>query len=448
MSDEPVWRSTIYLILPRPQEAGLWLQPGQDGYGLPHFETAGGFWETRSGLERQCQELLGAEINLLYRAHYQEDIARHQAESIFVVEPHRPPELQGGRWVALDELDELTLARPDHLSVMESYLREVASGDTPPGRPPWARPGWYAQATAWIVATLNQQGYTLAGPAQVVRNWSISCVMRAPTNQGDFYFKTSANLPLFVNEAAVTSGLAGLFPEAIPQPLAVDRERNWMLLPDFGRPLREQGRAETVEEMLCRFGRLQIASAVHVEELLALGCLDRRLEWLASQVEPLLAHPETRTVLDEAEMVRLAALAPRLQEMIGQLTGYRLPCTLIHGDLHAGNVAGDGRAMLFFDWTDAAVAHPFVDMLEIFYEKDPAQQARLRESYLSLWTPYEPAERLQEVWRLVEVLAPLYHATSYLYIVANIEPAARRELVGGLRHWLHELLNRTAVPAQ
>jgi hypothetical protein len=63
-----------------------------------------------------------------------------------------------------------------------------------------------------------------------------------------------------------------------------------------------------------------------IERLLRAGCHDRRLERLA---------------------------------------GHAVPPSLVHGDLHLANVARGPRGCRFFDWTDACVAHPFLDLATI-----------------------------------------------------------------------------------
>jgi hypothetical protein len=137
---------------------------------------------------------------------------------------------------------------------------------------------------------------------------------------------------------------------------------------------------------------LQIASAARVDELLALGCGDRRLLKLAEQIEPLLSDPEMMAYIDKERQEQLWASAPRLHAMCAELDRYHIPATLVHGDMHMSNVARRGDSYLFFDWTDACIAHPFLDMIDVVHERDAAVQTRLRDSYLKEWLAYEPME--------------------------------------------------------
>jgi aminoglycoside phosphotransferase (APT) family kinase protein len=224
-------------------------------------------------------------------------------------------------------------------------------------------------------------------------------------------------------------------------PLSLERERYWMLLADFGAPLEEKASLADKESLFRTFGQIQIAAAAQVDELLAMGCLDRRLDRLAAQIEPLLNDPEATAELDENEIKQLQALIPQLKARCDQLAGYKVPQTLVHGDLHTGNVTLYQGKLLFFDWTDACVAHPFFDvMLTINWENDLELQTRLRDQYLALWTTYEPMAHLFELWALAQPLFALHHAICYHQIVAGLEVTAKHELIAWPSYWLRKVL--------
>jgi Ser/Thr protein kinase RdoA (MazF antagonist) len=210
---------------------------------------------------------------------------------------------------------------------------------------------------------------------------------------------------------------------------------------------------ETREEVVCAFARLQIEAVPHVRRLLRAGCLDRRLGWLAGQASGWLPAIEEigrlpgidrATWLDGAELAELRAAAPRLTAMCAELAAFRVPASLVHGDLHLGNVAGGPGGYRFFDWTDACVAHPFVDLLTFLHDDeddaDDALRARVRDAYLAEWTRFEPADRLRRAWRLAAPLGALHHALSYRSIVANLTPPVEEHLARSTASWLRRLL--------
>jgi aminoglycoside phosphotransferase (APT) family kinase protein len=206
------------------------------------------------------------------------------------------------------------------------------------------------------------------------------------------------------------------------------------------------------EEVLRTFAGLQIDAASQVDRLLEAGCLDCRLGWLADQAERWLPAIEeagrlrgidAATWLSADELAELRAAVPRLTANCAQLAGYAIPPSLVHGDLHLGNVAQGPRGYVFFDWTDASVAHPFLDLLTFFQEDgeeiDGALRDRLCDAYLSEWTAFEPTERLRRAWQLAEPLGALHQALGYRSTVAELAPV-ERHTAESTAYWLRKVL--------
>src|SRR5215217_2974525 len=431
----PTWSSELYGILLHPSELRVLMMWGAAGWSLPHMSLDEAVWEADVGKVSEAMRLaLGVDVTTLRYASYSVSEDAHQIDTIYVLESHNPawePQ-DGAEWVGRAVLADLPLARPEHRALVAAHLAEAESGQIPELRPPWARVGWFE---------LARLGYTLTAPVEQVKSWGISCILRARTSSGDVYFKAASSLPLFAHEPAVTRGLSWLYPDHIPTPLSIDEQHRWMLLADFGAPIEWDAPVEEQEEILRLYGELQRDAATRVGDLLAMGCLDRRLERLAAQVDALLEDTATlASQLDAAEIERLRALGPHLQATCAELASFAVPPTLVHGDLHLGNVARSAGSYLFFDWTDACVAHPFFDTISIFEAKDPNVQARLRNSYLGVWAAYEPIERLLEAWELAMTLCALHQAVSYQHIVATLEVTSKPELAPGLSYWLRMLL--------
>jgi hypothetical protein len=97
----------------------------------------------------------------------------------------------------------------------------------------WTDPRWLAEARAWIDA----QGVELAGPVEQphVRPWSTA--LRLSTTEGVLWFK--ANHPSLVHEARVVAIISRRRPDLVPELVAADLGRGWMLMRDGGERLRE-----------------------------------------------------------------------------------------------------------------------------------------------------------------------------------------------------------------
>lgn len=438
--DKPPWISHLYVVLPDRAQRRVWLLPGENGWALPALDVEGGVWVGDAArlipLLRERLGLVGdftilRHLGVSYNSEERWDRAFPVVEFQQLVDEPLPR----GRWVGGDELSQLSLTDESRRGLLSAFLAEA---EPPSLRAAWARPGWFAQAADWMAATPAALGRTPTGPVEQVKILGISCLLRQPTDSGLLYFKATARLPLFVNEGRLMESLARHFPRWIPAPLARNDGNSWMLLDDFGPNLWERDKKEAdFAPAAAEYARLQQASAERVEELLALGCFDRRLPVLAEQLDALLAHPLTSTHADADELSQLVALAPRLRERCAQLAAIGLPDALVHGDLHLGNVAARGDGYLFFDWSDACVAHPFLDMITpYFLEEDEAKRAGGKDAYLAAWEGWASRAALGEAWALAKPLAALHQAVSYLHILIGQEEIVHSEMASGLRDFV------------
>lgn len=268
---------------------------------------------------------------------------------------------------------------------------------------PWTDPGWLADVYAWIADGVAEGGARRTGPVEQphVRPWST--VLRVPTSDGVLWFK--ANAPALAHEAGIVEVIARARPDAVPELLAVDRARGWMLMRDGGVRLRELVTQERdldrwLDILPCYAG-LQLDLADQADELVALGAPDRRLATLPAQFERLLSEVGGLAVDEQAQ---LTGLLPEVAEMCRGLAAVGIPESIQHDDLHDGQVfVRDGR-YLFFDWGDSCVAHPFFSMavtLEgvLSWGLDDVEGsvdvAPFREAYLQPFASYAGRDQLE-----------------------------------------------------
>src|SRR5919199_3156888 len=200
------WRSAIYAIVPHPADARILLFPSGNSYSLPHVEVVEEILVNDIGrVTALVRNLFGADLLAYRSASFSVDRRAHCVSGVFVVEPLPTRECAavGGIWADGSALATLPLVPEDHRDVIRSYLAEVAHDHVPDQRPPWARPGWFREAEAWILAELASLAYAVTAPVEQVRAWAISCVLRVHTTAGTIYFKAAANLPLCTDEPAL-----------------------------------------------------------------------------------------------------------------------------------------------------------------------------------------------------------------------------------------------------
>jgi hypothetical protein len=312
---------------------------------------------------------------------------------------------------------------------------------------PWSQPGWRARAQAWIEAEVARRGMPPVGAAEEVKIRPWSAVLRQPTSAGDVYFK--ANLPALANEPELTRLLHRICPEHVLAVLADEPEEGWMLQADGGPTMQScldgTDDLDRWQGMLGVYGEVQVRTAGHVEELLGAGAPDRRL-------------PELRRLFEElvsaAEHAHLLHLAGKVAELAAELDSYRLPATIDHSDLHAGNVLAPGDRDVIFDWHEGAVTHPFFSMLVATrwlahnhgVEPGGTDDRRLRDAYLEPWTAYGSLTELRAALDLALRLGPLTRALGWMRVLGGMPAAAAGEWAGYVSGWLDDLATELGRP--
>jgi len=435
------WTTFLYALLPHPDELLVLAKSDTNGSTLPniaHNERVGS--PNTQLMQPLFAELIGVPINILGWVAFQREEEAHQVHRIHLLELRDVALPPNAVWRPLEEILE-NRAMPSELHAgLVRWQPEFRSGIIPDLRAPWAIPGWHAEVERWIADQVVRLGRGPIHKIEPVKSWSISCVLKVVTETGTLYFKVPRELPLFVNEGVVLSRLAALYPDRLPVPLAIEPEHGWMLLEDFGGQPGDDADLDKQARLMQDFARLQIDSSRKIEALLGAGCKDRRLDILLSQIEPLFDDELVLGLLTLEERVQLKPIAPRLRALIAELFSLPIPVALLHGDLHAGNAILRENSFLYFDWTDAAVSHPFIDMIHIFMEEDQAKKTALQEAYLLPWEEIYPKVDVRRAWELAGALYGLYHAVSYQYIAHGIEELVRPELNFAF-HFLRKLLD-------
>lgn len=429
------------MIVPHPTQSQVLVERNGNGWRLPALSTVDKS-ASLAEIESAVWQSFGLRVQILQEAARQEIATSHQIVITYLVENLSEHWLPTAtlRWIGGDALGEFEFVDAAQQIATLETLTELADHQLPSTRAASARPDWRRRAEAWIHSELAQLERPPTGPIRLVKNWLLSCLLSVPTAQGTIYFKATHGSSLMVNEAAMSRSLAAHYPYAVPMPLAVHPEISWMLLEDFGKEVGWDAPVSVRMDALRSFARLQRASATDVETLLALGCIDRGLERLAEQIDPLVYDDEMLAYLAPDQQQKLHAGADRLKAMCAELASYHVPPTLVHGDLHMSNVARPAEDYLFFDWSDACITHPFLDMIDILHERDPALQTQLRDGYLAEWTAYESPERLLAMWQLAYPLCALHQAVSYRAILQNTEQRCKAELAGAMPFWFGQIL--------
>lgn len=317
--------------------------------------------------------------------------------------------------------------------------------------PQWTTPEELTLAEAWGDARLRALGLSPLGEHQIVKHGSISVVWRQQTATGqEVFFKVVPSL--FAQEPPLTEWLSQRWPANVPEVLATDPHRRWMLTRAVeGVALSELDAVEPWVSAIRTLARIQIDSIGRAAELVECGCPTRDLGALADELDRLLSETiplcASRDAAVPDEVVRaVRARRSGLFVDVALLAASGVPTTLVHGDFNADNViiSAHNASPVIIDWTDGARSHPFFDLL-IFLrgraaKRVAAQREALVHAYLSEWTEagVGSVRNLQEVFTVAQRLAPLYHAGSYRRVF-GIGAAAATEFAEALP-WLLGLL--------
>ncbi|MFG1737143.1 phosphotransferase family protein [Micromonospora chalcea] len=292
-----------------------------------------------------------------------------------------------------------------------------------PLRQPWAEAGGPDRSVGWATGELRRLGRRVTAVAQQ-RTWNLSAIWRLDTDQGPAWLK---QLPSFARHeptvlafpddqgVGVSDDLPG-DPNSLvdgPTVLVADGEGRMLLADVPGQDRYGAGEGE----------RAAIAAGHHVVqwracgvagELVAAGVPDLRGAGLADWIRERLAGHDVSAA---------AGLLDGLDHRLQQVRDCGLPDTLVHGDLHPGNVRGDGRRRVVIDWADSFVGHPAFDILRLTEDVDADAAARLIGAWARRWRTDVPGSDPHRAVDLLRPVAPLRLAAVYAMFLDAIEPS-------------------------
>jgi hypothetical protein len=321
----------------------------------------------------------------------------------------------------------------------------------------WQDLDWRNEVREWIRAQAQHNSILITGEIEQPHIYAWSTVLHVPTDHGKLFFKATA--PETIYEAALTQALANWFPDCMPEFVAVDVGRGWMLMRDGGERLRVFIRpAKDIapwKPVIARYAEVQVGLSKHVTQLLSLGLPDHRLSALPGLYAQLLGDEESLMIDQEkglisAEWQELSDKTARFEQICGELAAYGIPESLNHGDFHDGNILlKDGR-ITFFDWGDASVTHPFLSLRTFFvsielsleleeYSLTP-EMAELLDLYVEPFQQFASKDELLRAYRVSKPVASIVRALSWHQSITRMEGSLRQEYAWIVPELMREFL--------
>lgn len=313
----------------------------------------------------------------------------------------------------------------------------------------WRSAQWEATADAWVRDRLAERGRSISANPVTYRARFWSVVRCYPSDAGLIWFKE--NNPGHRFEAALVRELARLAPDHIAAPLAVDRDRGWLLTDDRGNTLSHSDVAnQSIRRVIVReLARLQCAligrlrpddhPGMALVEPWAAG------DWIRAVVRRWRALPPKHPLhLDRKKLERAESAAEVLDERTALLSD-SVALDVEVNDVYPANIAMHTSSQpvmpRFFDFGNTLWAHPFVsvhgfiDAVENWGGTPISATDRdcLYEDYLSVWLDHVSAdlEVLQADLAITAALVDVHRLAAWVDLLSHadeIEMRARANL--------------------
>jgi hypothetical protein len=369
---------------------------------LAPFEVPVPYWQEVAGIVTEARERFGIEVTILR----------------IVTTGAGLESSDGGPVTYLAEAGTIPPGTP-------SFAGPATVDDrSPDHRAAYAQPGGPAATLRWAASALDEPVLR----AEQQRTWNLSSIWRLQTRTGVFWLK---EVPwFFAHEGATLRLVASWRPGLVPTLVAADGGR--LLLADApGEDLYGAG-ADIRDAIATDLHGLQVEAVDRIDDLLAIGVPDRRGSVLA---ERLAAHVAAYAPGDAL----LADYADDLPGIFAEAAACGLPDTLVHGDMHPGNVHGTGTGTgerVILDWGDSVVGHPAYDIATLTRGVSTPDADRLTAAWSARWRARVPGSDPDRALALLRPVVALRSAAIYADFLAGIEPAEHPYHAEDIPRWL------------
>ena len=285
---------------------------------------------------------------------------------------------------------------------------------------PFSHIGWIDEAQQWIRQAVRDREVTFNSDILQLNTGGGFALVRFGTETGPAYWLKATGEPN-THEFAVTTTLAGLFPEFLPRIVAAREDWNAWITEDAGETLYRRATLPVFEQAVRCLTGLQMRSIDYVETLIGRGFLQQSISALQAHLDPLIDYLEeamgrqTSTRVLPLTKSRLHELRSTLDCSCSMMIDLRIPDTVVHNDLNEGNILHDGSRCVFIDWAETFIGTPFLSLqamclLRSDDRKLPASWIdRLRAIYREGWLERLTGEQVNRAFALMPILALLSH---------------------------------------
>jgi len=285
---------------------------------------------------------------------------------------------------------------------------------------PFARLGWLREVSEWVAAKALPFGLHITGRFRQLNASSTFSLIRFETDGPALWFKAVGEPNL--REFPIILALSKCFSHFVPRVIAARPEWNgWLMVNAAGSHPDEHTKSELWVCAAETLATLQTASIGRTLHLLEVGSKDARVDSLLSLVDPffraMAQYMEEQTKPSPAPLSseELRALADEIRGLLGEFAQGSLPDTLGHLDFNPGNILIAGTQCIFLDWTEAAVAHPFLTFSYLFeharrLRADRSLEELLVSCYAKAWESWADPQEIAAALDLAPLIAVFAYA--------------------------------------
>ena len=273
---------------------------------------------------------------------------------------------------------------------------------------------------------LIRAGRTFKASPTLQRHSSISTILSFPTDDGIVWFKYVP--PLFAHEGAMTHLLARIAPNNLPQ--LIEWDAGWMLMKEFsdcGSPISEHP--------LATLAYIQRESTHYLNDLATAGCPRQPLELIVTK---LTEFANVSELISRDQAMQLQRCLLPVSAACEAMTALAIPTTVVHGDFYMGNAHRTLGGWIVYDWTDAFIGNPFIDVTDPIRRGEPGAA----KAFCRVWLEILPTQTVAQAMRLASIIGTAHYIIMHEQIMMCVaDPSPFRN---ALDMWLNRLYMLTA----
>jgi hypothetical protein len=313
------------------------------------------------------------------------------------------------------------------------------------------------QTIDWAENFLQENGYKIVDPLQIVQNTPYSSVVKFSTDRGIIYLKKTP--PELSVEPTVIKILYEQCHADVPSIIITNKTQCCFLMQDAGIPLHDFFKkagfqTEVFVRIIQNYTQMQINTVDKIPQFLNNGVPDWRLNQLQTRYEALIVQESLLLAdgLTKNEIKKLYDLRRNLSEILDQLSQYNIPSGFGHGDFHGKNILvnPDTHKTTIIDLGEVVITHPFFSLqncLHITKENfaiPDDQYQKLQKACFKNWLAFESSKNLFEILSIIERCWSIHSVLVEYRLMQSVDVFSLQKLkrkgrlARNFRHWLSQ----------